>query len=373
MTQATNFQDAQIRKHARRVHNFFPGPASLPLEALDAVHDEWYDFAGTGVSILELSHRTAQYDDMHNETIALMHELLDIPANYKIMMLQGGGSLQFAMLPMNLLAGGKKADYVLTGIWSERAIKEAHLFGDIHVAGSSKQDRYRYIPKNLDIRPDAQYLYLTTNNTITGTQWFDFPHTDIPLIGDMSSDIMWRPFDVRPFGVIMAGAHKNLGPSGVTMVIIRDDMLEKCSRETTTMLNYHTHVQHNSMWNTPPTFTIYFIHKVLQHLKAMGGLSVMEAHNRDKAAAFYDFIDSTGGYYTNDIAVEDRSLMNLVFSLADDQLEARFCQEAWDAGFLGLKNLPVWGHCRISLYNAVSRASVDAVIDFMKQFMSVNG
>lgn len=372
-SQQLNIKDSGCAS-INRVHNFFPGPGALPLECILSCQNEMADFRGTGMSILETSHRTPQYEQVHNGSLELVRELLKVPDNYHIMWLQAGASMQFAMLPMGLLSGGKSADFVLTGHWSQKAVTEARIVGKAHVAGSSEDNGYTYIPKKLDLDENAQYVHITSNNTIFGTQYFEYPDTgDIPLVADMSSDIMWRPIDVSKFAVIYAGAHKNLGPSGATMVIMREDILEKCDRNLPTMLQYKTHVDNNSMYNTPPTFTIFFVYNVLQGIKEFGGLEAMEKKNRRKGEIFYGFVDNCGGFYNCDIQKEDRSIMNAVFSLPSVELEDKFVAEAIENGLIGLKNLPFRGHCRVSMYNSTSVESVQALVEFMKDFMDANG
>jgi len=358
----------------KRVPNFYPGPGALPLEAIEYAQQELVDFQGTGMSLLEMSHRSTAYQEVHDEAFALLRELMALPDNYHIMFLQGGASLQFAMLPMNLLAGGKVADYIDTGVWSTRAITEAKIVGKANVIASSKDDNYNHVPKNLPFTPGAAYVHLTSNNTIMGTQWFKYPDTgDVPLIGDMSSDILCRKVDPTQFGVIYAGAHKNLGPSGTTIVMMRDDVLAKCDPSLPPLLKYSTHVEHQSMFNTPVTFSIYMVRNVLRHLKETGGVEAMEKMNFAKGELFYNFLDNSGGYYTCPIAKEDRSIMNIVFNMPTTELENKFVAEAIKNDVIGLKNLPQRGHLRISLYNSVSLESVRKVLEFMKEFQRVNG
>ncbi|MCB9479866.1 MAG: 3-phosphoserine/phosphohydroxythreonine transaminase [Deltaproteobacteria bacterium] len=353
-----------------RIYNFFPGPAALPQEALAAAHDEFFDFEGTGLSLLEMSHRTEAYERVHREATDMVRELLDVPSDYKILWLQGGASLQFSMLPMNVLKNGQSADYVLTDYWSERALTEAQTVARAHIAGSSKQDGYRYIPTDLYVDPCARYLHITHNATIFGTQYHELPKTyGVPIVADMSSDIMWRKVDVRRYGMIYAGAHKNLGPSGATLVIVNEEFLRGAPKNLPSMLRYDVHIENESMYNTPPTFTIAFIGHVLRWIKAQGGLDIIEARNREKARKVYDFIDSSDGFYVNDVAREDRSMMNVVFNMATPELEARFVAEAKMHGFIGLANRGERGGCRISIYNAVGLDAVDSLLNFMADFM----
>jgi len=358
----------------KRVHNYYPGPAALPLEALEYAQKEFIDFQGTGMSLLETSHRSKEYEEVHDESIALIRQMLKLPDNYHVMWLQAGASMQFAMIPMNLLGGDKSADYIMTGFWSERAVKEAGILGNAREAASSAEDGYTYIPKKLDLDPNAEYVHVTSNNTIYGTQFFDFPDTgDVPLVADMSSDILWRYIDVNQFGIIYAGAHKNLGPSGATLVIMRDDILAKCKPDLPTMLKYSTHVENNSMFNTPPTFTIYIVRNVLRWIQDKGGPDAMEKMNRRKGEILYGFMDSSDGFYDCPIRKEDRSLMNVVFSLPSEELEQKFVAQGREQGFIGLGNrAPRW-HCRITMYNAIGIESVEDLVGFMKDFMARNG
>jgi phosphoserine aminotransferase len=358
----------------KRVHNYYAGPAALPLEALEYAHREFLDFEGTGMSVLEISHRSKEYDKVHNEANALVKELLGVPENYHVLWLQGGASTQFAMIPLNLLGGDKTADYLLTGSWSKKAFKEAKIIGKARAASSSEDKNFSYIPKTCDLDPKAEYVHLTSNNTIFGTQYFNFPDTgNVPLVADMSSDFMWRPFDVKPFGLIYAGAQKNLGPAGVTLVLIRDDLLAKCNPNLPTMFKYETHVKENSLYNTCPCFSIYMVRNVLRWLKGLGGLAEMEKRNRAKGELLYGVIDGSNGYFKNPNAAEDRSLMNVVFRLPSEDLEAKFIAEGKTNGFIGLKGHRSVGGIRVSMYNATSVASIEELVKFMKDFMQKNG
>ncbi len=359
-----------------RVHNFYAGPAALPLEVLEETRDELLEFRGSGVSVMETSHRSKEFDALHNETIGLFKELMGLGDNFKVLLLQGGASLQFAMVPMNLLGEGKSADYIQTGSWSKKALKEAKLFGTVRVAGTTEKDGvFRSIPKQeeLDLDPNAVYCHLTSNNTIFGTQWRQFPDTGgVPLVADMSSDILSRAVDPAPFGIIYAGAQKNLGPSGVTVVAIRDDLLEKCSKDTTTMLNYHTHADKNSLFNTPPCLAIYILHKVLNWTKKQGGVASLEKINDAKAKLIYGAIDGSNGFYNCPVEKDSRSYMNVVFRLPTEELEKKFAGEGLAAGFLGLKGHRSVGGIRVSMYNANGLESVKDVVGFMKDFAAQN-
>ncbi len=359
---------------AHRVLNFYAGPATLPLPALEKARDELIDYQGTGMSIMETSHRSAAYDAVHKEAGQLIRELLDLPEHYHILFLQGGASLQFAMVPMNLLGNGRVGDYVLTGSWSKKAVKEAKIVGQAHVAGTSEESNFTFIPKDLDVSAGATYLHLTSNNTIYGTQYHTFPEAGaVPLVADMSSDFLWRKFDVRPFGLIYAGAQKNVGPAGVTVVVIREDVLERCRDDIPTLLKYKTHVEKESLFNTPPCFAIYMVRNVLQWMKDQGGLAAMEARNREKANLLYGLIDEKAGFFTCPVAKEDRSVMNVVFRLPTEDLEKQVIKETQEHGFIGLKGHRSVGGIRVSMYNAMAPDGVKALVDFLRDFANRAG
>jgi len=359
-----------------RIHNYYAGPAALPLAALEAARDELLDFQDSGVSVMETSHRSKEYDQVHNDTIALIKELMGLSDRYSVLFLQGGASLQFALTPMNLLAPDQSADYIVTGAWSKKAIKEAKIIANARVAATTEQDGvFRSIPTQdqLDLDPNASYCHLTSNNTIFGTQFRSFPDTgNVPLVADMSSDILSRAFDPTPFGIIYAGAQKNLGPSGVAIVIIRDDILDKCRTGLPTMLSYKTHADKNSLFNTPPTFAIYMVNKVLHWLKDRGGIQAVEKENTAKADLIYATIDNSQGFYKNNIAPQDRSQMNVVFRLPSENLEAAFVKDALAAGFVGVKGHRSVGGIRASIYNANTLDSVTDLVNFMKDFHKNN-
>ncbi|QJD87632.1 3-phosphoserine/phosphohydroxythreonine transaminase [Cohnella herbarum] len=361
---------------ANRAYNFNAGPAALPLEVLQKVQEQFVDFENSGMSLMEMSHRGAIYEKVHFEAEALLRELLSIPEGYKVLFVQGGASTQFAMIPMNLLRPGTTAAFVATGSWATKAIQEAKLFGEIAIAASSEADSYKRIPAigELNYASDAAYLHLTSNETIEGTQWAEFPDTgDVTLIGDMSSDILCRPVDVSKFGVIYAGAQKNLGPSGVTIVIIREDLISKPSAPVPTMLRFDTHAKADSLYNTPPTFAIYMMNEVLKWIKANGGAAGMEARNSEKAGLIYDAIDGSNGFYRGFAEAGSRSLMNVTFTLANEELEKKFVKESEANGFVGLKGHRSVGGLRASIYNAVPVESVKALVEFMRDFQSRNG
>ena len=356
-----------------RVYNFSPGPATLPVEVLQQASKDVVNFKETGIGLIEISHRSKEFIAVAANTESLLRELMDIPDNYKVLFLQGGASSQFYMIPMNLLGNGKKATYLNTGAWSKKAIKEAKLFGTVDVAYSSEEQIFNRVPlqNEYSVDPDSEYLYFVSNNTIYGTQFPVFPETDKILISDMSSDILSRKIDVSKFGIIFAGAQKNMGPAGVTVVIIREDLLDKTPENTPTMLTYKTHVDKDSMFNTPPCFAIYGVGEVLKWLKKQGGVEAMEAINKEKAGLLYDFIDSTD-YYRGHAEKESRSLMNIPFNLPTPELEAQFIAEATKIGLNGLKGHRSIGGCRASIYNAFPREGVEKLVAFMKEFETSN-
>ncbi len=361
-----------------RVINFNAGPSGLPLPALERARDELIDFAGSGMSIMEHSHRGKEYEGVHNEAIALFTELLGIPESHQVLFLQGGASLQFAQIPMNFLAPDASADYLMTGTWSEKAFDEAKLIGKPRIAATTITDDKRYlrIPKAAEIKldPKAAYVHLTTNNTIFGTQWFDFPDTgSVPLVADMSSDFLWRKVDVSKFGMIYAGAQKNLGPSGVVVVIARKDLIAKGRKDIPKILRYSTHAENNSLYNTPPTFAIYLMRNVLAHFKQMGGLPALEKRNREKGQLLYGALDKNAGFYKAPVEKESRSLMNIVFRLPSEALEDKFVSEAKKNKMVGLKGHRSAGGIRVSAYNAVSVEDIQALVSFMESFAKANG
>jgi len=359
-----------------RAFNFNAGPSALPLSVLEKAQAELIDFKGTGMSVMELSHRSSTFEDVHNQAIASLKELFHIPADYEVLFLQGGASLQFTMVPMNFLPQGKQAGYIMTGAWSEKAFAEAKLLGDVFEVASTKAENYRRIPSidELSYSSAASYIHLTSNNTIFGTQWQNFPDTgDIPLIADMSSDILSKKVDVSKFAMIYAGAQKNLGPSGVTVVIIRSDLLEQANKNLPTMLRYDIHAKNNSLYNTPPTFGIYMLGLVLSWVKELGGLEAVEKRNQEKAAYIYDTIDASNGFYQGHAVPDSRSLMNITFTLANKDLEKKFLDEAKKAGFVGLGGHRSVGGCRASTYNAVPVEACKALKEFMVEFQKNNG
>ncbi|CAK4845592.1 unnamed protein product [Aphanomyces euteiches] len=325
---------------------------------------------------MEVSHRSKEYEQINDETQQLMSELLGLPAGYKVLFLTGGASTQFTMIPMNLLPAGKTGSYIMTGAWSEKAYQEAQLIGEVSVAASSREGGLLNMPAIADIKAslNAAYVHITSNETISGTQFNNFPDTgDVPLIADMSSDILSRKFDSSKFAMIYAGAQKNLGPSGVTVVIVREDLLKNEPKNLPTMLRYSTHLKNNSLYNTPPVYSVYMVNLVLKWIKANGGLAAMETKNRDKTALIYNTIDSSQGFYEGMVEKADRSLMNITFKLQSEELEKQFLKEAAANSFVGLAGHRSIGHLRASTYNAVPYESCKALADFMQQFQSKNG
>jgi phosphoserine aminotransferase len=358
-----------------RIYNFNPGPAALPLPVLEEIQSEFLDFKGSGMSITEVSHRSSTFDEVINDAADRIKRLLNAGKEYRVLFLQGGASLQFSMVPMNLLADDQAADYVNTGTWSTKAVKEVEILGKrARVVASSQDQDFNYIPKDIAFNKDAVYAHITSNNTIRGTQWQSFPDTgQVPLISDMSSDIMGRTFDVAPFGLIYAGAQKNMGPAGVTLVIIRQDMLERVPEDLPTMLKYTTFADKNSMFNTPPCFAVYVLQLVMKWIEeSIGGLANMEQLNRQKAALLYDYLDKSD-FYNGTAAKEDRSIMNVTFLLKDSSLEGPFIAEALANGFVGLKGHRSVGGCRASIYNASTLKAVEALVSFMAEFAQKYG
>lgn len=357
------------------VHNFSPGPAVLPRSVLERAAAEMLDYGGSGLSVMEMSHRSTHFEDILFGAEARLRQLMAIPSDYDVVFMQGGASLQFAMVPMNLLERDASADYAVTGSWSKKALKEAQRFGKAHSVISSEAAKFTFIPKLKpeQIDPNARYLHITSNNTIYGTQWHSFPETDgIPLVADMSSDILSRPIDVSKFGLIYAGAQKNMGPAGVTVVILAPDMLKRQVANLPTMLDYQTHIKSRSLFHTPPTYSIYMMGLVLEWIEAQGGLEPLAATNARKAKMLYDHLDSTAFFYTT-VVKEDRSLLNVPFTTGDPAQDAAFVSEATKAGLQNLKGHRLVGGMRASLYNALTPASVEALVAFMRDFEARKG
>lgn len=359
----------------KRIYNFNAGPAALPLPVLEEIRDEFLDFKGSGMSITEVSHRSKWFDDVINEAVERTNRLLNLGDRYDVLFIQGGASMQFCMIPMNLSVKDKPVDYINTGTWSTKAIKEAEIQGlEVRVLASSEDKNFSYIPKDFEEDGTAAYLHFTSNNTIKGTQWADFPDGNgVPLTCDMSSDFLSRTFDPSPFGLIYAGAQKNIGPSGGAMVIIRKDMLERVPGNIPTFLKYTTFAEKNSMFNTPPCFVIYAIGLVLKWLEeTIGGLENMEALNNKKAETLYNFIDSSD-FYKGTAEKESRSKMNVTFRLPDEELEKKFVTEALKVGLGGLKGHRSVGGCRASVYNATGIEAIKSLVQFMTDFEKKEG
>jgi phosphoserine aminotransferase len=374
-----------------RAINFNAGPAALPLPALERAREELLDFAGSGMSVMEHSHRGKEYEAVHNEAIALLRELLAVPADYDVLFVQGGASQQFAVIPMNLLPAGKSADYVITGAWGEKALSEgkgaaAMLGASVRVAcdagqGEGKTKKYVRTPSSSEIKADpaAAYLHLTSNETIDGVGFAvepgaSFPDTgSVPLVCDMSSDFMWRKVDVSRFGLIYAGAQKNLGPSGVVVVLVKKDLVAAGRKDIPKIFQYRTVAENNSLYNTPPTFGIYLVRNVLAWIKDQGGLAAVEKTNREKAGLLYGTIDSHASFYRSPVEKPSRSVMNVVFRLPTEALEEKFIGEAKKQKMIGLKGHRSVGGVRVSLYNAVGLEWVKTLTDFMKDFAKANG
>ena len=358
-----------------RVFNFSAGPAVLPVPVLEQAQRDLIALPGVGMSVMEISHRSRVFEDLLAGAIAGIRELAGVPANYRILFLQGGASLQFSMVPMNLMQPGATADYVDTGTWAVKAIDEARRVGTINVTGSTKNDNYNRIPAQSELRltSGASFVHITTNNTIEGTEWKTLPDAaDVPLVADASSDILSAPIDITRFGVIYAGAQKNLGPSGVTLVMIREDLLARSDKGLPTMLSYKVLAENNSLYNTPNTFGIYILGLVTQWLKSLGGLPAMARLNQRKAAMLYSEIDRTG-FYRGTAQKESRSLMNITFRLPSEDLEKTFDRQASAAGFDGLKGHRSVGGLRASVYNAFPEEGVAGLVDFMREFERTHG
>lgn len=357
-----------------RIHNFSAGPAALPLPVLEEVQQDLISYKGEGLSIMEMSHRGKTFDIIIKEADILMREIMFIPDNYTIIFMQGGASLQFAAVPMNLIGPDQFADYIVTGSWASKAYKEAKLIEKkVNEIASSADKNHTYIPKKYTINNDAAYLHITSNNTIFGTQWQSFPETgNVPLVCDMSSDINCRAVDISKFGLIYAGAQKNMGPSGVTIVIIRNDLMEKSPANIANLMSYKTIGSAASLYNTPPTFAIYIIKLILEWMKGLGGLTVVEKINRNKAALLYNALDQSS-FYRGTVEKDSRSLMNVPFRLPSEDLEKMFIEESLKKDISGIKGHRSVGGIRASIYNAVPRESVQALVDFMQEFEKKNG
>ncbi len=353
-----------------RICNFNPGPAALPLPVLEKVKDEILDYHGTGMSILETSHRSKEFKTLLDDANALMRKIYNIPDEYKILWLQGGSSTQFYTVPANLMLN-KPAEYVNTGRWSKKAIKEAKFYGDVKTVVSSEDENFSYIPK-VEFDDDISYAHITSNNTINGTQWQKYPVVDkAPLVGDMCSDFLSMPVDIKRFGLIYASAQKNLGPAGATVVVIRDDLISR-GKNLPTMISYKTHTEKNSAFNTPPTFSIYVCKLVLEWIESIGGLSKIEERNKKKASVVYNVIDSSNNFYKGHAELDSRSNMNVTFRLPSEELEAECVEKGKEKGFVGIKGHRSVGGMRVSLYNAVPVEAAEKVSEFLKEFQETH-
>ena len=356
------------------IYNFSAGPAVLPKEVLKKAADEMLDFKGSGMSVMELSHRGKEFTQIIESAEATLREIMGIPDNYKVLFLQGGASMQFSMIPLNLMTNNKKADYVHTGQWAKKAIAEAKKFGDVSVVASSEEDHFTNIPK-LDpstFSKDADYFYIVTNNTIYGTEYKDIPDTgDVPIVADMSSNILSAPVDVSKFGVIFAGAQKNIGPAGVTLVIIREDLVGKADEKVPALLDYKIHVDAKSLYNTPPCYSIYIAGLVFEWIKENGGLAAVEKNNQEKANILYDYVDQSD-LFSSPVEETSRSLMNVPFVTGDKELDAKFIEEASKRGLKTLKGHRTIGGMRASIYNAMPKKGIETLVEFMKEFEKDN-
>lgn len=356
--------------------NFYAGPSTLPVEVLEELKNNIADYHGEGYSIIEASHRGKVYDNLHNETVSLLKELLGIPENYSVLFLGGGATLQFSMVPMNMLTAGKTADYVNSGAWGGKAVKDAEKIGNVNVLWDGKDSNYTNLPAPAEVKPskNSAYVHITSNETIGGLQWKDWPSTgDTPLVADMSSDILSRPVPVEKFALVYAGAQKNLGPAGATIVIVRDDVWKNAPSDLTAYLNYKTHAEKNSLYNTPPVFSIWGINLVLKWIKEMGGASAMAERAEKKSRLLYSAMEESDGFYRCPVDPKYRSTMNVVFRLPSEELEAQFIKEAEGQGMLGLKGHRSVGGCRASVYNSLPPKDVEALVDFMKTFAKQHG
>lgn len=354
-----------------RAFNFNAGPSAMPLEVLQEAQKEFLDYAGTGMSIIEMSHRSKEYDALHQETKALLKELMNIPDNYEVLFIQGGGSTQFLMTAANF-ANGKPVAYVNTGVWSKKAFAEAKRYGDAYEAASSADKNHSYIPQQFNVKPNTAYVHITANNTIYGTEYHDFPDFGVPIICDMSSDILSRPVDVSKFALIYAGAQKNLGPAGVVIVVVKKDFLQTANQDLPTMLKYSTFADNDSLYNTPPVFAIYMVNKTLHWIKKQGGVKALQERNQKKAKLLYDVIDNSHGFYIGHAEKPYRSLMNVTFNLADKELEKEFVATGKAKGFVGIGGHRLVGGCRASTYNAVPAEACEALAKYMLEFQKNN-
>jgi len=358
-----------------RKHNFSAGPCTLPLEVLEEAQQEFVDYQGAGMSLFEMSHRGKHFVDVAQEAMDMAMKVFQVPDDFSVLFLQGGAILQFSMVPMNLLTAGKKGAYVHSGTWAKGAITDATEYGDTYIAWDGKEDNYTRMPldKELKIQDNTRYLHITSNETIGGIRFNHWPEIDVPLVADMSSDYMSRPIPWEKFDLVYGGAQKNLGPSGMAVVFVRKSILEHCNRNMGRYLRYDIHESKDSMFNTPPMFPIYMFGKILKWMEKQGGLQMMESAAAEKANILYSAIESSNGYYNCPVEVESRSHMNVVFRLPSEDLEQKFLSEAEQADLMNLKGHRSVGGCRASIYNAIPKASVEALADFMSEFQSNNG
>jgi phosphoserine aminotransferase len=358
----------------KRVFNFYAGPATLPLTILERAKEEFLDFSGTGMSVLEISHRSKEWGKAIADATDLARELMGIPTDYKVLWLGGGASTQFFMTPLNIQVLGKPMEYVNTGGWSTKAIKEAKHFGEVKVVASSEEEKFSYIPQNVEFSEDIAFAHVTSNNTLYGTEWLYMPTVpkEVPLVCDMSSDLMARPINVKDYGVIYAGAQKNLGPAGVTLVIVREDLLDRVPERAPTMQKWKTHAEKDSMFNTPPVFPIYICKLSLEYLKEIGGVKEMEKRNVEKAKILYDVIDASDGFYNGHAREDSRSLMNVTFTMSSPELEQKCVERGTARGLIGLKGHRSVGGMRASIYNAMPLEGVKELAEYLKKFQAEN-
>lgn len=358
----------------KRAYNFFAGPATMALAVLEKAKEEFLDFAGMGMSVLEISHRTKEWDKVMTDADNLVRELMGVPSDYKVLWLGGGASTQFYMTPLNLQVPGKPMEYVNTGGWSTKAIKEVKHFGEVKVVASSEEEKFTYIPRNVEFSEDIAFAHITSNNTLYGTEWSYQPSVpkDVPLVCDMSSNLMARPINVKDYGVIYAGAQKNLGPAGVTMVIVREDLLDRVPEHTPTMQKWKTQADKGSMFNTPPVFPIYMCKLSLENLKEIGGVKKMEQMNIEKAKVLYDVIDASAGFYKGHARGDSRSLMNVTFTMSSPELEQKCVEGGTARGLVGLKGHRSVGGMRASIYNAMPLEGCKKLAEYLKEFQAEN-
>ncbi|HBM15029.1 MAG TPA: 3-phosphoserine/phosphohydroxythreonine transaminase [Lentisphaeria bacterium] len=358
----------------KRAYNFGAGPCTLPLPCLEEAQSEFLNYMNSGMSVVEMSHRSKEYDKTHSETMDLAKEVFGVPDDFEAIFVQGGATLQFAMIPMNLLTSGKKAAYICCGEWSGKAFKEAKIFGEAYPAWDGKEIKYSRMPNSSEIiiKEETAYLHMTSNETIGGIRNIEWPEVNIPVVADMSSDFMSRPIPWEKFDMVYGGVQKNLGPSGMALCFVRKSMLDNCRKDIATYLRYDIHVNNKSLYNTPPVFSIYIMGKVLKWMKAQGGLKDIEANATRKANLIYGVLDNSGGYYRSHVEKPWRSIMNVVFRLPTEALEEKFLKEAKTANFVGLKGHKSVGGCRASCYNAVTDEAVYSLRDFMEKFQKEN-